>query len=190
MPSLVNRLVFRELERDLGTAKGALFMTFGGLTVKESEHLRGKLAEKGVRVRMVRNALARRVLSDRGISQAADVLAGNTAIAWGGAEAAIHASKIVSEPEVKKHGKVKIRAGMLDGQWLGEKDAIALSKVPDRKTLQAQILGCLSGPARGLVMTLNGLPSGLTRVLNSHAEKLTPEAGASPDAAPAGEASA
>ena len=187
MPSLVNRLVFKELDRELGDAKGALFMTFGGLTVKEAEHLRGKLAEKGVKVRMVRNSLARRVLSDRGVSQAADVLAGNTAIAWGGAEAAILASKIVSEPEVKKHGKVKIRAGILEGQWLGEKDAIALSKVPDKKTLQAKILGCLSGPARGLVTTLNGLPSGLVRVLNAHAEKLPGAAGATP---PEGGASA
>lgn len=190
MPSLVNRLVFRELDRDLGQAKGALFLTFGGLTVKETEHLRGKLAEKGVRVRMLRNSLARRVLSERGVSVGPDVLAGNTAVAWGGAEAAIHAAKVVSEPEVKKHGKVKVRAGILDGQWLGEKDAIALANVPDRPTLQAQILGCLSGPARGLVASLNALPSGLTRVVNARAEKLTAEAGAPAATPPAGEASA
>src|SRR5262245_51134069 len=105
MPSLVNRLVLKELDRDLGQAQGALFLSFGGLTVKESEHLRTKLAEKGVKVRMVRNSLARRVLTERGIALQDTVLAGNTAVAWGGSEAAIHAAKVVSEPEVKKHGK-------------------------------------------------------------------------------------
>lgn len=190
MPSLVNRLVFREIDRDLGAAQGVLFLSFGGLTVKESEHLRGKLAEKGVKMRMLRNSLARRVLSDRGVSVAENVLVGNTAVAWGGAEAAIHAAKVVSEPEVKKHGKVKVRAGLLDGEWLGEKDALALANVPDRKTLQGKILGCLSGPARGLVASLNGLPGGLTRVINSRAEKLQSAAGAPEAAPPEGGASA
>ena len=189
MPSLVNRLVLRDLDRELGQSNGALFLTFGGLTVKETEHLRGKLAEKGVRVRMLRNSLARRVLSERGLVVGPDVLVGNTAVAWGGAEAAIHAAKVVAEPEVKKHGKVKVRAGILEGQWLGEKDALALASVPDKKTLQAKILGCLSGPARGLVASLNALPSGLTRVVNARAERLSAESGA-PAAEAAPEASA
>jgi large subunit ribosomal protein L10 len=182
MPSLVNRLVVRELARELESAKGMLFLSFGGLTVKESESLRGKLAAKGVKVRMVRNALAQRVLKDRGLEVGTGVLGGNTALAWGSAEAAIHAAKIATDAETKKSGKVKIRAGVLDGQLLTEKDAAALANVPDRNTLNAKILGCLSGPARGLVATLNGLPSGLTRVVDAHAKAL-PQAPAA-DAVP------
>jgi len=181
MPSLVNRLVVGELTKELAEAQGMLFISFGGLTVKESEALRGKLASKGVRVRMVRNALARRVLAERGFEVADGVLSGNTAIAWGNSEAAVHAAKFATEPEVKKIGKVKIRAGVLDGALLTEKDAAALAGIPDRKTLQAKLLACLSGPARGLVATLNGLPGGVTRVINARAGTLPPEASA-PDA--------
>jgi large subunit ribosomal protein L10 len=187
MPSLVNRLVLGELTKEIGKAEGMLFISFGGLTVKESETLRGKLAAKGVRVRMVRNALARRVLADRGLEVADGVLAGNTAIAWGDSESAIHAAKLATEADVKKAGKVKIRAGVLDGKLLDGKDAAALAGVPDRKTLQAKLLACISGPARGLVATLNGLPGGLTRVVNARAATLPPEAAAEApaDAAPA-----
>ena len=87
---------------------------------------------------------------------------------------------------------MKIRAGVLDGQLLSDKDAAALANVPDRKTLQAKILGCISGPARGLVATINGLPGGLTRVVNARAATLPAEpAAAEPAAAaPAPEASA
>ena len=191
MPSVVNRLVVRELTRELADAKGMLFLSFGGLTVKESESLRGKLAAKGVRVRMMRNALARRVLAERGFEVDDATLAGNTALAWGSAEAAIFAAKIATDAETKKSGKVKIRAGVLDGQLLSDKDAAALANVPDKKTLQAKILGCLSGPARGLVATINGLPGGLTRVINARAATLPaePEAAAAA-AAPAPEAGA
>jgi len=176
MPSLVNRLVVKELTRELEKAQGMLFLSFGGLTVKESESLRGKLAAKGVRVRMMRNALARRVLAERGLELSADAIAGNTAIAWGPAEAAIHAAKVATEPEVKKAGKVKIRAGILDGALLNAADATALAGIPDRATLHARILGCISGPSRGLVSTLNGLPGGFARLVRAHAEKLPPEA--------------
>jgi len=189
MPSLVNRLVVRELTRELEGAQGMLFLTFAGLTVKESESLRGKLAAKGVRVRMLRNALARRVLAERGHELGAEVLSGNTALAWGPAEAAVHAAKVATEPEIKKAGKVRIRAGFLDGQLLSEKDATALASVPDRNTLNAKILGCISGPARGLVATLNGLPGGLTRILNARAEKLPPPAEAAAASNEAGAAS-
>lgn len=174
MPSLVNRLVVRELTRELKDANGMLFLTFAGLTVKESESLRGKLAAKGVHLRMLRNALARRVLAERGFEIGSEVLTGNTALAWGSSEAAVHAAKVATDAETKKSGKVRIRAGVLDGQLLNEKDAAALASVPDRNTLNAKILGCLSGPARGLVATMNGLPGGLARVLKARAEKLPP----------------
>lgn len=183
MPSLVNRLVVRELTHELEGAKGMLFLSFGGLTVKESESLRTKLAAKGVKVRMMRNALARRVLADRGIELGADVLSGNTALAWGSAEAAIHAAKIATDAETKKTGKIKIRAGVLDGQLLSDKDAASLANVPDKNTLRAMILGCISGPARGLVTMLNGLPSGVTRVINAHAATLPKPSEAEPAAA-------
>jgi len=175
MPSLVNRLVAGELTKEIGKAQGMLFLSFGGLTVKESESLRGRLAAKGVRMRMVRNALARRVLAERGIEVSDKLFAGNTAIAWGDSEAAIHSAKVATEADVKKAGKVKIKAGVLDGKLLDEKDAAALASVPDKKTLQAKILGCLSGPARGLVATLNGLPGGVVRVVDARAKTLPAE---------------
>ena len=44
MPNLVNRLVVKELQQELGTAEGMVLVSFGGLTVKESESLRNALA--------------------------------------------------------------------------------------------------------------------------------------------------
>ncbi len=172
MPNVVNRLVVQELTREIGGAEGMLFVSFGGLTVKETEALRGKLAVKGVRLRMVRNALARRVLKERGLEMSDESIAGNTAVAYGAAEAAIVAAKILTEPEVKKAGKVKIRAGLLEGRMLDAKDSTALAGVPDKNTLRAQLLGLLSGPARGLATVLNAQPSGIARLVKAHADKL------------------
>ena len=171
MPNLVNEMVTRQLERDLGDAGSMLVVSFGGLTVAETEALRGSLAENGVKLRMVRNKLARRVLKQQGIEFEDEAMLGNTAIAYGDGESAIHAAKVLTEKEVKKAGKVKVRAGLLEGSVLGAPDANALADIPDRDTMRAMMLGVVSAPARSLVGVLAGLPGGLARVLQARADQ-------------------
>ena len=182
MPNLVNRLVYEDLTRDLKDAEGMLVVSFGGLTVKESEGLRGQMAAKGVKFSMVRNSLAQLVLKQRGVEMPAEAFVGNTGIAYGKAEAAIHAAKLFTTAEVKKAGKVKIRVGMLEGRVLGPKDAEALASVPDRATLQAKLLGCLSGPGRSLVSVLNANTAGMARLLKARADQLEKSGGGAPAA--------
>jgi large subunit ribosomal protein L10 len=172
MPNLVNKMVVRELSGVLAGADGLLLVSFAGLTVVESEALRNQLAEHGVTLRMVRNSLARRVFAERGFELAGDALKGNTAIATGTLEGVVRAAKAFTQPDVKKAGKVTIKAGLFEGRAIGGAEANALASMPDRDTLRAQILGAISGPARGLVMALDALPSGFARVLKARADQL------------------
>jgi len=171
MPNLVNQLIIKELESELTDADSMLLVSFGGLTVVESEDLRGKLAEQNVSFRMVKNSIARRVFADRGFEFDADTFSGNTGLAYGETESAIHAAKIFTSKEVKKAGKVTVKGGVMEGSLLGPQDAVQLADVPDRDTLRAMLLGVISGPARQLVGTLNALPSGLARVLQARVDK-------------------
>src|SRR5262245_14844193 len=143
MPNLVNRLVVQELKKELGTAEGMVLVSFGGLTVKETESLRNALAKKGAGLTMGRTSLALLVLAERGFELGGDALAGNTAIAFGNAEAAIHASKTFQSADVKKAGKVTIRAGVLEGKLLSASEAVALADVPDRHTLNGKLVSLL-----------------------------------------------
>ncbi|MFT7668635.1 MAG: large subunit ribosomal protein L10 [Planctomycetota bacterium] len=171
MPNIVKELIYSELDTDFEGIGGLVMVSFEGLTVVESESLRNQLAEKGAKFRMVQNRIARRVLSSKGYDFPVDVMAGNTGIAYGDAEAAISAAKIFTEKSVKAAGKVKIKAGMLEDSVLNANDAVALAQIPDTDTLRAKLVGCISGPARGLVGTLAGLPSGLARVMQAHIDQ-------------------
>lgn len=172
MPNIVNTLVSKQLEEEFENVEGMIFVSFGGLTVSESEDLRAKLGEHDIQFRMVRNKLARRVLAARGHEFGEEVLKGNTGVAFGDAEAAILAAKVFTDKEVKKAGKVKVQAGLLSGEILGQKDAELLADVPDKDTLRAKILGCLSGPARGIAASIDGNISGLARLLQARADQL------------------
>jgi len=171
MPNIVKKLINQELEAAFEGVDGLLLVSFGGLTVAETEDLRNELAAKGVGFRLVQNRLARRVLIEKGYEFPKSALRGNTGIAYGSAEAAIAAAKVFTDPAVKKAGKVAIKGGMLEQNVLDAKDALQLADIPDGDALRAMILGCISGPARSLVGVLNGLPSGLARVIQAHSDQ-------------------
>jgi large subunit ribosomal protein L10 len=171
MPNLVNRLVSEEYQQSFQQAEGLLIVSLAGLSVEESEGLRSALDDAGARLRMVRNSLARRVLAEGGYEVGEDVFAGNVAIAFGSAEAAIQAAKVFTTPELKKAGKVQVRAGVLESRLLDAADAAALAGVPDKDTLRSKIIGCIQGPLRGLASVLQGNQGALARVLQAHADK-------------------
>lgn len=172
MPSLMNRLIAQELTNEFRGADGLMVVTWGALNAVENEGLRDKLAEKGAKLMLVRNSIARIVLRERGFEVGDDVLVGNTAIAYGDVEAIIHSAKAFTSPEVKKIGKVKVRAAVLEGKLLGPGDAAAIAEMPDKATLHAKLVGCVVGPSRGFVTLVNQVPSSLVRVLQARAEKL------------------
>jgi large subunit ribosomal protein L10 len=179
MPNFVNQMVAKELGDEFQSCEGMVIVSFGGLTIVEAEGLRKKLAAKSIGFRMVQNRIARRVLADRGLQFDGATLKGNTAIAYGNTEAAINAAKILTEKDVKKLGKVKVKGGVLEGQALDAAGANALASLPDRNTLNAQLLGVISGPARGLACLINALPASVARVVQARAESgQGPEAGA------------
>lgn len=181
MPNLVNEMVVRELDSGLANAGGLLLLNVAGLTVKETEALRRDLAAKKLRLRFVRSRLARLAFTRKGLAFSEEACAGSLGLICGSGEDAINAAKVLKGSDLLKNKRLSVRAGMLEGAVLGQADTLALAEVPDRATLQAKLLGCLSGPARGLVTLLNANPSGLARVIQARADK-APADGAAPAA--------
>jgi len=167
MPSVVKKIAARELTDTFKDADGLVIVGVDGLDMPENETLRGQLAEHGVRLRVVPNKIARKVLVERGLEFPDGVFTGSTAVAAGDAEQAILTAKVVSGSPLKKSGKLTLRAGALEGIVLDEADAAALADVPDRDTLHAKILGCLSGPSRQIAMLLNAPQGAVARVLQA-----------------------
>ncbi len=171
MTNLVNEMVVRVLTKEFEDVDAMVVVSLSGLDVPESEALRSSLAEGGVKFRMVRNNLTRRVLAERGIEFAAETFLGNTAIAYGDPESAIRAAKVFAAKEIKKTGKVMFKAGLLDGEVLDASSAAQLADIPDRDTLRAQLLSALNGPARALASVICAVPSATVRVVNARVEQ-------------------
>ena len=61
--------------------------------------------------------------------------------------------------QIKKVEKLKIKGSIVDGQLLDGKATTALSKLPNKKELQANIVGQILGPSRKLAGQIKG-PAG------------------------------
>jgi large subunit ribosomal protein L10 len=171
MPNVVTEMISREIKGSFEESEAVLFVTYGGLTVEENEDIRDQLAEKGVRLRMIRNKLAHRALGECGIDITDDVFVGNVAITLGSTEDTISAAKVLTDSKVKKLGKVKLRAGIMEGALLSPEDAAALADVPDKDTLRAQMLGVISGPARSIASLVAAPGGALARVLQARVDQ-------------------
>jgi large subunit ribosomal protein L10 len=65
-----------------------------------------------------------------------------------------------------------LKGGLLEGgRVLDEADVVALSRLPGREQLLAQVVGGISSPLTGLVTVLNNTIQGLVVALNQIAEQ-------------------
>ena len=75
----------------------------------------------------------------------------------------------------KSHENIKVNAGYLDGKVLSDKELKAISTLPSREVLIAQLLGTLQAPMVNLVSVLQAPMRDLVGVLDQVAKK-APEA--------------
>lgn len=145
----------------------AVFLDFKGMTVEEVSQLRDVCRDKGVEYRVVKNTLVRQALRGEAYVERLDsALKGMTGVAWSFEEPAA-AAKLLKD-FCKENEKLKIKAGLVEGQVLDAKGVEEqLATMPGKDEMRAQLLALLSTPAQNLVRLLNTPAEQMVRVLNA-----------------------
>lgn len=160
------------LSDKLGRAKAAFVVDFKGMTVEQVTTLRKKLVPVEAEMKVVRNTLALRALSDHPASKTAVEAAfiGNNALVFAFGEAPATAKALADF--AKDVQQLQLKAGVMDGAKLDSEGIKALANLPSKEVLRAQFLGVLQAPMSKFVQTLNAVPSGFARVLGAQRDKL------------------
>ena len=116
----------------------AVFLDFTGMTVEEVSKLRDKFREKGIDYKVLKNKLVEKALADQPwVSGLKPVLRGMTGVAWSFEEPSA-AARIVKD-FVKENEKLKVKAGLLEGQVLDAKQVEnQLATLPNKDEASAQ----------------------------------------------------
>ncbi len=148
---------------------GVYLMDFKGLTVAEMTEFRVKLRDANVSMKVVKNTLARRALKDAGIENFDSYFVGPTGVIWSSEDSVIPARVILDF--LKRHDKASVKAGMLDGAVIDGSRIDAVSKLPTKRELQAQLAATLNAPIVKLARALNASPVKFVRTVDALREK-------------------
>lgn len=160
--------VIEELTEKL-QSNSAVLVDYQGMDVARSTDLRARSREAGVEFVVAKNTLARRAADAAGVEELSEFLVGPTALAF--SEDPVASAKLMAE-FADQVESFSLKGGLLEGdRVLGEKDVVALSKLPGREQLIAQVVGGISSPLTGLVTVLNNTVQGLVVALGQIAEQ-------------------
>lgn len=157
-------------------SQSVVLADFRGLTVAESTELRNKLRAEGIEFKVVKNRLGKLALAKAGADPLDTVLKGNTAWAFGLADAAAPA-KILSA-YAKDHEKLVLKGGLLEGRALDAAGVKALASMPGRKELLARMAGDLKQPATKVATVVQASLLKVAYAFKSLGEKLEGNAAA------------
>ena len=134
----------------LKKAQSVILSDFKGLTVADLTILRAQLREQSVEMRVIKNRLLKRALSEAGCDSLDEYLVGNTAVSFG-VEDPVAPAKILIE-FAKKNEKLVLKGGLLEGRRLDLNGVQSLSKMPGRKELLTMLACGLKQPTTKMAM--------------------------------------
>lgn len=171
MPNIVNKSLLSDLEETFREMGSCVVVEHGAVDPKQDIEIRTQLREAGVRYRLVRTRLARRALANVS-PDLGDSLQGRCAFAIAEEEGAIKAAKILKD-WIKKTKKppIAIRGGVVEGTVYAGADAGLIAELPDRETVNTQIVTAISGPARSLASVVSAVAGGLARCIQAKVDK-------------------
>jgi len=155
------------LTEQLKGAKAVVLVNFAGLSVKNQQELKARLAESGSAMIVVKNTLLKRageaakidpqILTD-------EILSGQTALIVSDSDpiAPIQVlGKFIKEFEVPS-----LKVGIVDGSFQDRESLTKLTTLPSKDVLLSQVLGALMSPMYGLTGTLSGGMQKLVYILD------------------------
>lgn len=177
MPNLVNKILLADLQREFASMGSCVVVEFGKLQPQQDIELRGKLRAAGVRYRVVRSRLASRAFADMKLDLSSS-LTGRCGIAIAQKEGAIQAAKILREWIKKtKDAPLTIKGGVVEGAAYVGAAAGSIADLPDRNTVNTQIVSAMSGPARSLASLVSAVAGGLARCIQAKVDASSKGAG-------------
>jgi large subunit ribosomal protein L10 len=178
--------IVQEIQEKASRSQIGILSDFTGLKVEDMTRLRRQLQEAGGELKVVKNTLLSRAgAGDSPLAPLTSGLAGPNALALGYQDPVALTKVLIKFAQERP--LLQIKLGVLGGNVLSAKDLEALSKLPAREVLLAQLLGVLQGVPTALVTVLSGVIRNLLNVLVAlKDQKAAAEpAGAAPAAEPA-----
>jgi large subunit ribosomal protein L10 len=134
------------------SAYSAVAAEYRGLTVADLTDLRRQAREKGVYVRVVKNTLARRAVTDTDFACMQEIFVGPLILAFSREDPG-SAARIMGD-FAKKHDKLVIKGVSISGKLLPPSELEAVAKMPTYEEAISMLMSVMQAPIGKFVRTL------------------------------------
>lgn len=161
--------IVEELHARLSRSKIAILTDYKGLNVAAINELRSKLREAQVEYKVVKNSLLTRAAKETDVALIEKDFTGPSAIALSYDDPVAPAKVLTAFADSNEALGIKI--GVLNGRVLDLGAITALSKLPAREVILAQLLSSIASIPTSLVRTLNEVPRRFLSLLHAVKEQ-------------------
>ena len=170
MPTAEKARTIEQAKEWYSKSIGVVFTDYRGLKVKEIQQLRRDVRGKGGEIHVLKNTLLRIAAGDDTANMPAELHNGTTAVAFVFENEAQVAKSLFDYAKTNK--KLIVKGGFFGGRAFTAKQIEALSELPPRDVLIAQVIGAISAPLTNLVTVIEALYADPIRVIGAVADKV------------------
>ncbi len=163
MPLSGKKVVVEEVARVASEAHSAIAAEYRGMSVAELTNLRVQARNAGVYLRVVRNTLARRAVTNTDFECMQEGLTGPLILAFSKEEPGA-AARVISD-FAKTNDKLVVRLVAFGGNLFDAADIKRLASIPTRDEALSQLLAVMKAPVAQLVRTVAEPHAKLVRTL-------------------------
>jgi large subunit ribosomal protein L10 len=170
MSKRIKGLIETDIKNRLKDATGVAVLSPAGVDGNANNSLRRKLHEKGSRMLVVKNTLARRATSGTALQGFEKLLNGPSALIFGEASMPVVARLLMEEK--KNNAKLELRGVFFEGEiYEGEAGVDFASKLPTREEAIANVVAAVLSPGKKLGGIFKGQAGKVAALIKSVEEK-------------------
>ena len=145
MSKPVKEMIMADYKRRFQDLDGALVVDIRGIEANANNTMRLGLAEKNIRITVIKNTLAKKAFEDTPLQGLMPALQGPSALAYG-AESVVDLARVLVE-WARKIDDLDLKGAILDGDYYdGAEGVKRLSLFPTREEAQAKVVQLVLSP--------------------------------------------
>ena len=145
------KIIVSEIIDNIKNSESVILFQYQGLTVAEMSEIRNKLNEVNSNVKVYKNTLLKRALTEINVNMD-EFLEGPNAVLFG--ETLLEPIKVIAE-FAKSHDKLNIRVGIISGDVASLETINEYASIPSREGLLTMLAGGMIQYVRDLSIGLN-----------------------------------
>jgi len=155
--------VVAEVSAEVAKAQAIVLAEYRGLAVGNMTELRKRARNSGVFLRVLKNTLARRAVSETPFAGLTEKMIGP--LFYGISSDPVAVAKVLHEFSRENVEKFVIKGGAMPNVVMSPQQVADLARMPSREQLLAMLLGTMQAPIAKLARTLNEVPGKFVRTL-------------------------